>query len=107
VSKPRLRELISRERAWWLESTVTGLLGAMVAERLIRAAYRALRKRAPDSVFDPDSVGFSWPNFLVWALAGGIGLGIAKVTSNRVATVGWEIATGTLPPKTGKEEARG
>ena len=99
--------MISRERVWWLESTVTGLLGAMVAERLIRAAYRATRKQSPQSVFDPDSVRFSWPNFVVWAVAGGIGLGIAKVTSNRVATVGWEIATGTLPPKGGEEETHG
>jgi hypothetical protein len=34
----------------------------------------------------------------VWAAAAGIGLGIAKVVSARVARIGWETATGTLPP---------
>jgi hypothetical protein len=99
VSKLRVRAMVTRERAWSAESWITGVLGAMVAERLIRAAYRAIRKQAPDSAFDLDSVRFSWPNFVVWALAGGIGLGLGKLVSNRVATVGWEIATGTRPPK--------
>ena len=94
---------ISRERMWWLESTVTSVLGAMIAARLIRAFYRIVLKQSPASVFDLDSVRFSWPNFLLWAVAGGIGLGTAKVASNRVAAVGWRMATRTEPPK-GDEE---
>jgi hypothetical protein len=90
---------ISRERVWWVESTVTGVLGGMIAERLVRAIYRIVRKRSPNSVFDPDNQQFSWPVFLLWAVAGGVGLGIAKVVSNRIATLGWELATGTEPPR--------
>jgi hypothetical protein len=71
----------------------------MIAERLIRAVYRVTRKQAPDSVFDLDSGRFTWSTFVVWAVAGGIGLGIAKVASNRVARVSWQIATGTPPPR--------
>lgn len=87
-----------------LESTITGMVGASVAQKLIRALYRAIRKQAPASVFDPSSARFSWPDVVLWAAAGGIGLGIAKVTSARVATIGWEVATGTLPP--GVEEKK-
>jgi hypothetical protein len=32
-----------------------------------------------------------------------VGLGIAKVMSARMAAIGWEVATGTLPP--GAEES--
>ena len=35
---------------------------------------------------------------IVTGAASGIGLGIAKVVSARVAAMGWETATGTLPP---------
>jgi hypothetical protein len=102
VKKPRVLEMTGRERMWMLESTITGMLGAFVAQKLIRALYRAIRKRAPASVFDPSDARFSWPDVVLWAAAGGIGLGIAKVTSARVATIGWEVATGTLPPVSGE-----
>jgi hypothetical protein len=49
-------------------------------------------------VFDPTNARFSWADALVWAAAAGVGLGIAKVVSARVAAFGWEVATGTLPP---------
>ncbi len=81
-----------------LESTITGMLGAFVARKIIRALYRAVRKEAPASVFDPNSARFSWPDVVLWAAAAGIGLGIAKATSARIATIGWKVATGTLPP---------
>jgi len=93
------RVLVTRKRIWWLESTVTGALGGMVAERLIRAFYRLVRKRSPDSVFDLDRKGFSWPQFVLWAAVGGVCIGAAKVASRHVAHVGWKMATGTEPPK--------
>ena len=99
----RLTKLLGRKRIWELESSIIGSVGALIATKLIRAAYRALRKdKSPDAVFDPTSSRFSWPDAVVWAAAAGVGLGIAKVLSARVATVGWEVATGTIPP--GMEE---
>jgi hypothetical protein len=92
-------ETIGRERMWKLVSTITGLLGALLAKKLIRAAYQAIRKdTAPDTPFDPSNPRFSWPDALLWAAAAGIGLGIAKVLSARIARMGWETATGTVPP---------
>ena len=96
-------ESISRERTWRLVSTLTGIMGAMVAKRLIRSAYRAIQKDDPDSAFDPRSDTFSFANALGWAIAAGIGLVIAKMVSDRVAAFGWKAATGTLPPGATKE----
>jgi hypothetical protein len=80
-------------------SFVVGLAGAMLVKRLMRGAYELVR-RDPDapSPFDPTSAGFSWPNTLAWAAAAGIGLGVAKVVSSRVAIAGWKAATSELPP---------
>ena len=41
------------------------------------------------------------------AAAAGVGLGIAKVMSARVAAIGWKVATGTLPPGVAEEQAAG
>lgn len=92
-----------RERMWLLDSTVTGMVGAWLAQKLIRSLYQAIRKDAPASVFDSKSARFSWPSVVLWAAAAGIGLGIAKVTSARVAELGWKVATGHLPPGMGDE----
>ena len=84
---------------WKLVSTGIGVLGGLLARKLMRAGYEAVRKdAAAPSPFDPTDSGFSWPNALLWAATAGIGLGIAKVVSARIAAKGWEVATGTLPP---------
>jgi Protein of unknown function (DUF4235) len=97
--KPRLLKMSGRERTWSLVSTGTGMVGAFLAQKVIRTAYTGLtRKRSPAAVFDPTSDRFSWPDVVVWAAAAGVGLGIAKVMSARVAAFGWEVATGSAPP---------
>ena len=83
---------------WRTESAVTGVLGGVIAGSLVRALYRVIRRQEPRSVFDLDSGEFSWSAFVVWAVAGGLGLGIAKVLSHRLARVGWTLATGSAPP---------
>ena len=97
-----MAELIGRKRIWELESTIIGSVCGLIATKLVRAAYRATRKddKTPDAVFDPTSSRFSWPDALLWAAAGGVGLGIAKVVTARLAAIGWEVATGTRPPGT-------
>jgi hypothetical protein len=78
----------------------TGMLSAFLAKRLLRGAYRSIRKADPGAAFDPTSERFSWPNALLWTVAAGIGLAAARMVSQRVAAIGWKAATGTLPPGT-------
>jgi hypothetical protein len=91
--------VIGRERMWRLVSPITGMLGGLLARRLVRATYRAIRKdTAPVTPFDPTRPGFSWPDAILWAIAGGIGLAIAKMTSAWLTAIGWKAVTGTPPP---------
>jgi hypothetical protein len=95
----RLAELIGRKRLWKVISLVTGMLGATLAEMFIRGVYSSIRKdTAPASPFDATDPRFSWPEAALWGAAAGVGLGIAKVVSGRVAVIGWEVATGTGLP---------
>jgi hypothetical protein len=92
--------MTSRERNWKLASTLTGVLGALVAKRLMRAGYHVVRKDAASATpFDPRSARFAWGDALLWAAAAGIGLGITKVLSARIAAAGWEFFTGERPPE--------
>jgi len=103
VDLNRVAERVGRKRIWKLESMAVGMVGAAIVTRLIRGVFGTIRKdKSPNAVFDPGSSRFSWPDVLVWSIAGGVGLGIAKVFSARVAAFGWEVATGTRPP--GSEE---
>jgi hypothetical protein len=101
----RVPDTVGRERLWKLVSTATALLGTLVAKRILRAVYSAVRKDSPSTAFDPTKARFSWPGALLWAVAAGIGLVIAKMVGDRVATIGWEVATGTLPPGVSQEPA--
>jgi len=55
-----VRKMFGRERKWKLVSSICGALAAMVAEKLMSAGYRAIRKdTAPVSPFDPADTRFT------------------------------------------------
>ena len=96
--------VIGRERMWKLVSTITGMLGGLLARKLIRAVYKAVRKdTAPVTPFDPTTPGFSLPDAFLWAAAAGIGLVIAKMMSARLTAMGWKAVTGSPPPGQAEE----
>jgi hypothetical protein len=98
VTEPRERDTTQRRWMWKVVSAISGMLSALIAKKLIRSVYRAVRKDDPASAFDPTAERFSWPNALLWAIASGVGLAIAKVVGDRLAAIGWKAATGALPP---------
>jgi hypothetical protein len=98
VNTRQVPDTFVRKQMWKQVSTVSGMVGALLAKILIQRLYQAIRKEEPTSAFDPTAERFSWPNALVWAAAGGVGLVVARIVSNRIAVIGWEAATGTLPP---------
>jgi hypothetical protein len=83
---------------WRAVSATAGLLSALVIRKIMEAAYRAIRGDSSAPIPDVTDARFSWPDAALWAAAVGLGVGIAKMVSTRVAVAGWEAATGTLPP---------
>jgi hypothetical protein len=86
-------------------STGAGLLTTLIAKKVLRSVYRAVRKEDPAAAFDSSRARSSWPEAMGWATAAGMGLVVAKIAGDRVAAFGWELATGTTPP--GDEEPSG
>jgi hypothetical protein len=90
---------MSRDRIWKGFSWLCGVLAAALAQRLMGAGYRAVRKDTdPLSPFDPTDKRFSWSFAVRWGLAAGVGLAVAQVVSTRIAQIGWKAATGDQPP---------
>jgi hypothetical protein len=89
----------TRERNWKLATTATSVLSAVLAKRLMRAGYHAVRKDGGATPFDSRNARFSWSDAVLWAAAAGVGLGVAKVLSARLAAAGWEFFTGERPPE--------
>jgi len=90
---------LGRATTWKIVSSLSGLLGALVARKLMRTAWGAARGDGSDGpILDPADRRFSWRDATLWAITAGIGLGIARLVSARIAVAGWEAATGTVPP---------
>lgn len=99
VNLKKAPDTLGRQTTWRIVSTVSGLLGALVARKLMRAVWSAVSDSSEDGpILDPADRRFSWREATLWAVTAGIGLGIARLISARVAVAGWEAATGTLPP---------
>jgi hypothetical protein len=86
-------------REWKIVSTVAGVLGGLVTRKLIEVAWKAVRSGAAhEPPTNPADRRVSWTDALLWAVAAGVGAGVGRVVSTRLAAAGWEAATGTLPP---------
>ena len=88
----------SRQAMWRAVSAVAGLLSTLMIRKVMEAGYRAIRGDSSAPIPAVTNPRVSWPDAALWAAAVGVGVGIAKMVSTRVAVAGWEAATGTLPP---------
>ncbi len=85
------------EKMWTIVSALAGAAAATASRRL-------LQKLSPDSsTLNPADRRVTWREGLMWAVVTGVGAGVARLVSQRVAAAGWEKAVGASPPgvKTG------
>lgn len=86
----------AEESGWKLLGTASAILAGIAARKVIVAVWKALRGGDPPS--NPADRETTWPEALGWAVATGVGIGVARLLAARGAAAGWERATGTLPP---------
>lgn len=95
----KVPDTLGRETSWKIVSALSGMLAALIARKILRTMWAAASHDGVEGpILDPADRRYSWKDATLWAVTAGIGLGIAKVISTRLAVVGWEAATGTLPP---------
>lgn len=84
--------------AWTALSNVSGIAGAVLTRQLLQRVWTAVSDADREPPFNPADRRIAWPTALQWAVAAGVGAGVARVVSQRVAAAGWEAATGASPP---------
>jgi hypothetical protein len=84
---------------------VLGLGSAMVSTVITRKVMTAVWKkvRKSDPPVNPQSPDTTWSEAVGWAVATGIGMGVARLIAQRNMAKVWVKATGSLPP--GLEES--
>ncbi|MDE0804445.1 MAG: DUF4235 domain-containing protein [Acidimicrobiales bacterium] len=84
--------------AWKAVSTLAGVGGAIATRKITNAAWSAVSSGSAEPPLNPADRRVSWSESLQWAIAAGVGAGIGRLVSQRVASAGWESATGSPPP---------
>ncbi len=86
---------MSQRLVWNLYAGAVGALSAMIAQKAVRGAWKMATGDEPP---DPNDPATPLSEALIWALAGGIGIGVSQLFTNRFAAARWEKAMGTPAP---------
>jgi hypothetical protein len=92
---PNLRDGLDR-RIWQLVAAASGMLAAAAVRRVAVTTWRSTKHEDPPE--NPAAGDVGWKDALTWAVAIGVGAGVARVVAQRGAAAAWERATGDPPP---------
>ena len=81
---------------WKLVSLAVGAAAGMAAERLVSVGWKRIAHQSPPT--DSADRRHSWPETVTWAVAVGVGAGVARAAANRSGSAVWEAATNETPP---------
>ena len=86
---------VSQRLLWNLYAGAVGALSALIAQKAVRGAWKLATGDEPP---DPNDPATPISEAVIWAVAGGIGIGVAQLLTNRLAATRWEKAMGTPAP---------
>jgi hypothetical protein len=90
---------LSQRLVWNIYATAVGTLTAVVAAKAVSKAWELATGDAPPEPNDPE---VPLRQALTWAVASGVGVGLAQLMMNRFAAAGWTRAMGTPVPRFSK-----
>ena len=85
----------SKKLLWNLYAGGIGAITTVVAAKVVNGVGQAVTGDAPP---DPNDPGVPLRRALTWAVASGIGIGLAQLLVNRIAADQWTKAMGTPAP---------
>jgi hypothetical protein len=95
---------VFKKYGWKAITLGSGALAGLVTQRLLEVAWKAVRGATPPPM--PADRRSSWADALSWAIATGVGAGVARLVAIRTAARMWEATIHETPPEPGLE-ARG
>jgi hypothetical protein len=90
---------LSKRLVWSVYATILGTLAATVAAKAVSTVWELSTGDEPPEPNDPE---VPLRRALTWAIASGIGVGVAQLMVNRFAAAGWAKVMGTPAPRFGK-----
>jgi hypothetical protein len=94
-----MSQTVSKKYGWKAITLGSGALAGLLTQRLLEAAWKVLRGDVDPPM--PADRRSSWTDALSWAIATGVGAGVARLLAVRTAARMWEAATHELPPEPG------
>ena len=92
---PNIKDGLDR-RIWQVVATGAGMAAAATVRRLAVTTWRTTKHEDPPE--NPAARDVGWRDALTWAVAIGVGAGVARVVAQRGVAKAWERATGDPPP---------
>jgi Protein of unknown function (DUF4235) len=92
---------VSQRFGWKVITLGSGALAGLATQRLLETAWTALHSAIPPPM--PADRRSSWADALSWAIATGVGVGVARLLAIRAAAMVWEATTHEPPPEPGLE----
>jgi hypothetical protein len=87
--------------SWKVITLGSGAVAGLVTQRLLEAAWGGLRNQVP--IPRPADRRATWTDAVSWAVATGVGAGVARLIAIRTAARVWEAAIHETPPEPGLE----
>jgi Protein of unknown function (DUF4235) len=86
---------LSDKLIWKLYATVIGAVTTFAAQKLVKAAWKAITGNEPPEVSDPET---PLREAVSWAVASTIGVGVTQIVTQRLAARRWSNEMGTDTP---------
>jgi hypothetical protein len=90
--------------AWRFLSGATGVLVGILIRLVLNQIWKRFGPSDHDPALNPADRRTSWAEALIWSVAAGVGVGVARVVGERLTAEVWELATGEAPPGVEIEE---
>lgn len=94
---------VSRSLLWKVYTVALGTVTTVVAQKAVHSAWKFATGDAPPNPNDPSVPA---TEAAIWAIASGIGIGVAQLATNRFVARRWMSFTGELPPTSLKASVR-
>lgn len=85
----------SRETTYTLLATGSAILAAKLARAALKSGWRALRHDDPPE--NPAEIDTDWKEAILWSVATGVAVGLARLLAQRGAAAGWNMIAGRRP----------
>jgi hypothetical protein len=94
-----MRVVFAKKYAWKAVTVGVGAVVGLFTQRLLEVLWKAARGSTPPKVLaDRRS---PWPDAVSWAVATGVGVGVARLLALRTAAAVWEATIHEPPPEHG------